>query len=118
MQGHARRLTTDATVDCDGLGRYSQDIEAAVYFCALEAMQNVAKYAAAASTSIRLSETDGCLLFEIHDDGRGFDPEATAFGSGLRGMADRLDALGGSLQVSSRPGHSTTVVGKIRLERP
>jgi signal transduction histidine kinase len=118
LQGHARRLTTDTTVDCDGLGRYSQDVEAAVYFCALEAMQNVAKYAAAASTTIRLSETDGWLLFEIHDDGRGFDPEETAFGSGLRGMADRLDALGGSLEISSQPGHGTTVAGKIRLERP
>jgi signal transduction histidine kinase len=48
-----------------------------VYFCALEAMQNVAKYAEATSTVVRLAETDGYLLFEIEDDGRGFRPGET-----------------------------------------
>jgi signal transduction histidine kinase len=118
LQRQARRLTTETTVECDGVGRYAQEVEAAVYFCALEALQNVAKYADATSTVIRLSATDGHLVFEIDDDGRGFEPAETGYGTGLRGMADRLDALGGSLDVTSEPRRGTVVRGMIRIESP
>jgi signal transduction histidine kinase len=117
LEAQARKLAFDAAVESDGVGRYPQEVEAAVYFCALEAMQNVSKYAEATTTEVRLAETDGHLLFEIQDDGRGFSPDETGYGTGLRGMADRLDAIGGNLEVSSEPGRGTLVRGRIKLAR-
>jgi signal transduction histidine kinase len=93
----------------------SSDLEAAVYFCCLEALQNVAKYAGASSARVRLSARDGVLRFEVADDGAGFDPSTTRFGTGLQGMADRLDAVGGSLDVRSVPGAGTTIIGSVPL---
>ena len=90
-------------------------IESAVYFCALEALKNVAKYADATSAVVRMRERDGRLEFEIADDGRGFDPTATSYGTGLQGMVDRLDAIGGTLEVSSESGRGTMVLGRIAL---
>jgi signal transduction histidine kinase len=115
LEAQARKGAVATTVESDGIGRYQQEVEAAVYFCALEAMQNVAKYAEATSTVVRLAEADGYLLFEIEDDGRGFDPGATGYGTGLQGMADRLDAIGGTLEVGSEPARGTVVRGRIRL---
>jgi two-component system sensor histidine kinase UhpB len=66
-------------------------------------------------STIRLAERDGALVFEIQDDGRGFDPGTTTRGSGLQGMADRLDAIGGTLDVRSEPGRGTLVRGEITL---
>ena len=101
-------------MEVDGIGRYDQQVEATVYFCALEALQNVAKYAEATSAVVRLEEADGWLTFQIRDDGRGFEP-GSARGSGLQGMADRLDAIGGRLEVESRPGAGTLIRGLIPL---
>jgi signal transduction histidine kinase len=117
LEGQARKSTIPVTVDGDGVGRYPQEIEAAVYFCALEALQNVAKYAKADRAVVRLSAPDGQLRFEVEDDGRGFDPSA-ASGSGLTNMRDRLDALGGTLAVRSEPGAGTTVAGSIPVGGP
>ncbi|HEX3327479.1 MAG TPA: GAF domain-containing sensor histidine kinase, partial [Actinomycetota bacterium] len=117
LEAQVRKLASDAAVESDGVGRYPQEVEAAVYFCALEAMQNVSKYAEATTTVVRLAETDGHLLFEIQDDGRGFSPDETGYGTGLRGMADRLDAIGGNLEVSSEPGQGTLVRGQVKLPR-
>jgi signal transduction histidine kinase len=113
LQAQARKGVVPTTVEADGVGRYSQEVEAAVYFCCLEAMQNVAKYAGASTVSVRLFADGGDLRFEVADDGRGFDPSVTRFGTGLQGMADRLDAIGGTLRVESRPGEGTTVTGRI-----
>jgi signal transduction histidine kinase len=113
LGAQARKSTVPVTVEADGVGRYAQDVEAAVYFCALEALQNIAKYANASSATLRLSASNGDLRFEVVDDGAGFDPETTRYGSGLQGMADRLDAVGGSLRVRSAPGEGTTVVGSV-----
>ena len=66
-----------------------------------------------ARAQIRLSEQDGRLSFEVVDDGLGFDPAATAYGTGLQGMADRLDAIGGTLEVRSEHGAGTIVAGRI-----
>jgi signal transduction histidine kinase len=87
-----------------------------VYFCCLEALQNIAKYAGAtkARLSLRVDGTD--LAFSVTDDGSGFDPERTPMGSGLQNMADRLAALGGTLEVHSRPGQGTTVTGRLPVE--
>ena len=115
LEAQARKAAVGTTVASDGVGRYPEEVETAVYFCALEAMQNVAKYAEAKSVVVRLAETGGLLLFEIEDDGRGFDPGATGYGTGLQGMADRLDAIGGSLEVTSEPARGTLVRGRIRL---
>jgi signal transduction histidine kinase len=115
LDAQARKAAVTTTVEGDGIGRYPQDVEAAVYFCALEAMQNVAKYSQANSAVVRLGEADGALTFEIRDDGRGFDPTSTNYGTGMQGMADRLDAIGGHLEIESRPGGGTAVRGRIRL---
>jgi signal transduction histidine kinase len=101
------------TVDPNGIGRYPAETEATAYFCVLEALQNAAKYAEASSAVVRLGRDDGHLMFSVTDDGRGFDPATTRPGSGLQNMADRLEALGGSLQVRSTPGQGTTVSGLI-----
>ena len=102
-------------VSSDGVGRHSPEVEAAVYFCCLEALQNVAKYAAATRAWITLTEDAGALRFEVRDDGAGFDPLVTSFGTGLQGMTDRLDAIGGAVRVDSVPGRGTTVTGTIPL---
>ncbi len=100
-------------VEAEGLGRYSRDVEAAVYFTILEALQNIAKYAAASTVSVTLEEAGGELMFEVADDGRGFDPAAVAAGSGLENMADRLDAIAGRLNLESSPGAGTIVRGTV-----
>jgi signal transduction histidine kinase len=113
LGAQARKSALPVSVQADGVERYPQDVEAAVYFCALEALQNVAKYADASSATLRLTASNGDLRFEVADDGAGFDPATTPRGSGLQGMADRLDAVGGSLRVRSSPGEGTTVVGTV-----
>ena len=84
-----------------------------MYFCCLEALQNVAKYAPASNSCVRLEETAGWLRFSVDDDGRGFDPGSTKRGSGLQNMEDRLAALGGSLTIVSTPGGGTSVKGQV-----
>jgi signal transduction histidine kinase len=113
LEGQARKAALPVDVETEGLGRYPQEVEAAVYFCCLEALQNVAKYADASRATVRLVGNDGVLRFEVRDDGAGFDPSSTSFGSGLQGMADRLDAVRGSLQVRSAPGEGTTITGAV-----
>ncbi len=113
LAAQARKATLPVEVEADSIGRYPQEIEAAVYFCCLEALQNVTKYAKATRTLVRLSAADRRLAFYVSDDGRGFDPERTPLGSGLQNMADRLAALGGSFEVRSRPGEGTTVSGRL-----
>jgi signal transduction histidine kinase len=113
LSSQARKASLPVEVEADSIGRYPQEIEAAVYFCALEALQNVAKYAEARSATIHLVATNGALNFSIHDDGKGFDPDRTAPGSGLANMADRLDVLGGSISINSKPGKGTTVTGHL-----
>jgi signal transduction histidine kinase len=114
LEAQARKSPVPVEIRSDGVGRYPQDVEAAIYFCALEALQNVAKYAAARRVGIRLASSDGHLRLEVEDDGAGFDAE-TATGTGLTNMRDRLEALGGRFEVRSAPGRGTTVVGSVPL---
>jgi signal transduction histidine kinase len=116
LGSQAQRAPVSTTVEGEGIGRFSPEIEAAVYFCALEALQNVAKYANARGASIRLAAPDGHLTFQVQDDGVGFDPDSAGRGTGLQGMADRLEALGGSLEISSVIGDGTTVFGRIPIQ--
>ena len=101
------------TVEVDAIGRYPADVEATVYFSTLEALANVAKYADAAAETVRLRQENGSLRFRVSDDGRGFDPSATTYGTGLQGFEDRLAALGGDLSVRSAAGEGTTVDGRL-----
>jgi signal transduction histidine kinase len=95
------------------LARYPQEAEAAVYFCVLEGLQNVAKYANATRATVLLQERQGELVFTVADDGVGFDTSKTSYGTGLQGMADRLSAQGGSLEVQSATGQGTSVTGRV-----
>jgi signal transduction histidine kinase len=113
LQAQARKVPVPVTVEGASIGRYPQEAEAAVYFCCLEALQNMSKYADASSAWIRLGAEDGQLTFEVSDDGRGFEAATTPLGSGLQNMADRLAALGGSIEVLSNPGSGTKVRGRI-----
>jgi signal transduction histidine kinase len=115
LEAQARKSAVPVRVEPDGVGRYAPEIEATVYFCTLEALQNVAKYAQASTATVRLRAEDGTLRFEITDDGRGFDPASTGYGTGLQGMADRLDAIGGQLEVRSSVGAGTTVSGSLPI---
>jgi signal transduction histidine kinase len=116
LEAQARKSPIPVRLSANGSGRYPTEIEAAVYFCCLEALQNIAKYAEANDATIRLGRSNGDLTFEVTDDGRGFDP-ATVEGSGLTNMRDRVEAVGGALDVSSTPGSGTTIRGRIPVER-
>ena len=102
------------TIESNGAGRYPVEIEAAAFFCCLEALQNASKHAGeGASVTVSLSETDGELRFEVADDGIGFDPASVNGSAGLQNMADRIGALGGELAVDSAPGSGTRVSGSV-----
>jgi signal transduction histidine kinase len=108
------RSPLGATLDCDGIGRYSPEIEAAVYFCCLEALQNAGKHAGPEATArIEVRSGDDVLAFSVIDDGVGFNLGSAAESSGLQNMADRIGALGGSVEIASAPGHGTTVSGRV-----
>jgi signal transduction histidine kinase len=115
LDAQARRSPVPITIRADGLGRYAPEVEAAVYFSCLEALQNVAKYAEASSATVILAQSNGHLTFEVVDDGRGFDPSTQRNGTGLQGIADRLGALHGELTVRSEPGAGTRVRGRIEV---
>jgi signal transduction histidine kinase len=116
----AGRSALAASVDLDGVGRYGNDIEAAVYFCVVEALQNAGKHAGeSASVTIRVIDEGARLRFVVADDGVGFDRATGAGdGHGFVNMADRLGAFGGSLEVSSALGTGTTITGSVPLAPP
>jgi signal transduction histidine kinase len=113
LDGQARKAALPVAVEATDIDRYSPDVEATAYFCVLEALNNIAKYAEATSATVALVQEDGHLAFSVTDDGKGFEPDVGRHGTGLQGMADRLDAVGGSLDVTSRLGAGTTVSGRI-----
>jgi signal transduction histidine kinase len=115
LRAQADKSPVPVVVDADGIGRLGQNIEAAVYFCCLEAMQNIAKYAAASQVRICLAARDDSLSFTVSDDGAGYDPSLTPMGAGQRNMADRLAALDGRLEVRSVPGKGTTITANLPL---
>jgi signal transduction histidine kinase len=88
LQAQARKAVVPVTVEADPVGRYSQEAEAALYFCVLEALQNVAKYAQASGARVTLRQDGPNLTFTVADDGQGFDRSATPMGTGVQGSAD------------------------------
>ncbi|NMH95059.1 histidine kinase, partial [Pseudonocardia bannensis] len=107
-------------VDTDGLGtgrRFPADVEAAVYFCCLESVNNARKHAPGASVGVRLATVDGALHFTVRDDGPGWDQGAAAGspGRGMRNLTARIAAVGGRITVRSAPGAGTTITGTVPL---
>ena len=117
LSAAAGRAALPTGVEADGIGRYPQQVEAAVYFCCLEALQNAAKHAGdGAQAMVRVWEDGGALQFEVRDDGAGFDAgSAAGDGHGFVNMADRVGAIGGSFSVESSPGQGTAIRGRIPL---
>ncbi len=111
LQAQARKATIPVVVRAGTIDRHPQEQEAAVYFCVLEALQNVQKYAGATQATVRLNESDGVLRFEVDDDGCGFEVASVRRGSGLTNVADRLDALDGHLDIDSAVGHGCRLRG-------
>jgi len=118
LRSQARKAALPTTVTAESIGRYPREVESTVYFCTLEALNNVAKYAAASRTDITLAQRDGTLEFAVRDDGRGFDVAARSTGTGLQGIADRLDAIGGTLAIESAPGAGTSIAGSVPVAPP
>ena len=112
--GRAALPTTTEIV----VGRHQQEVEAAVYFCCMEAMQNSGKHAGeGASSTIKVWESDSALHWEVTDDGPGFDLGGGASsGHGFINMRDRMGSFGGTIEVVSSPGAGTTVRGQLPLD--
>ena len=105
--------------------RFPAGVEAAVYFVCSEALANIARHAGATTAALRVWERDGRLYLEVTDDGAGgavigdgIQAGGSAGGSGLRGLADRMAALGGTLAVHSPPGSGTRVMAELPLTYP
>lgn len=113
ITSQTHRLPIPVTVHAPGIGRYPPAVEAAVYFCALEALQNVIKHAHATSAYVSLHDTGAGLSFEVSDDGIGFFRGNQQSGSGLANLTDRVDALDGTLDIVAAPGGGTTIRGEI-----
>jgi len=114
----ATKAALPVRVHAEGVGRYASEVEAAVYFAVLEGLQNVAKYANATTAHVRLTQADNQLTFQVEDDGDGFDQTTTTLGTGLQGITDRLDTVGGTLTITSTPGTGTTITGHIPTPTP
>ena len=143
LDAQARKAPIAVSVEADGVGRYPQEIEAAVYFCALEALRSAAGQAGTAHASVRLSARDGELRFEVAGDdgapgtggggrhgrrlnggapgtdvsgpgaGRRLDVAGGGPGADLQAMADRIDALGGQIRIDPAPGRGTRISGSV-----
>ena len=116
LRAAALRSPLKVTLDVDRVGRVSPEVENAIYFCCLEALQNADKHAAASAVDISIVD-DGRARFAVRDDGVGFDPARVEVGSGLTNMRDRLAAVGGWMNVDTAPGAGTRVLGVIPLRR-
>jgi signal transduction histidine kinase len=115
LRAAGNRNPLPVTVVTGGTSRYTPEIEAAIYFCCLEALQNAAKHAPESRVDVRVWEESGGLLFSVSDDGPGFDPVAARGGHGFVNMADRLGAIGGTVRWESQPGQGARILGSIPL---
>jgi signal transduction histidine kinase len=117
LQGLASQSAVPIRVAASGTSRYAMELESAVYFTCVEAVQNAMKHAAGATAIwVELTETPETLQFEVRDDGPGIQPSARA-GQGLQNMHDRLEALSGRLTITAEPGGGTCVAGSVPVAK-
>jgi two-component system, NarL family, sensor kinase len=116
LRAEARSLPLAVTVREDGFGRYRPEVEAAVYFSCLEAIQNATKHGAGREVVVELDHEGPALAFTVTDDGVGFDPQAARRGAGLTNLRDRIGSLGGEVAVRSGIGTGTVVRGRVPAE--
>jgi signal transduction histidine kinase len=114
LEGLAHRTPLPVELEGTAGERLPDRVESAAYFVVAESLTNVAKYAKATHASVNVTRDDGRVLVEVSDDGIGGADPAT--GSGLRGLLDRVSALGGSFDVDSQPGRGTTIRAAIPCE--
>jgi signal transduction histidine kinase len=100
-------------VTADPLGREPPDVEAALYFCCLEVLQNAAKHARATRILVEVRRGDDAIMLAVSDDGAGFDADAPRTGAGLTNMRDRIESVGGTLAVVSRAGEGTAITARV-----
>jgi signal transduction histidine kinase len=122
LEAAIRVLAADTQVrtrlDLPGIRRHEPELEAAVYFTCMEAVQNAVKHAGLrAIVTIQLRERRGELYFEVRDTGGGFDTHCERSSGGIVNMRDRVGASGGTIEVLSRAGRGTTVMGSVPLRR-
>jgi signal transduction histidine kinase len=115
LLARTRGLPIPVTVQTAGISRYPREVEATVYFCVLEAVQNAIRHSGAGSIWVSVTEGSGAVSFDVGDDGSGFDADAPMDRHGLQHMEDRLDAIGGTMRVESS-SQGTSVVGQIPVE--
>jgi signal transduction histidine kinase len=113
LQSAADRSPLPVTVDLGPLGRHPPAVEAALYFCTVEALQNAAKHSQASKVTLAAGRDDSTLWISVADDGVGFDGRAAAWGSGLLSLDDRLGAIGGRVDVAAARGRGTTVRASV-----
>jgi signal transduction histidine kinase len=114
LRSIADRSSIPVTVRTAGLPRFKEEVELAVYFSCLEALQNIVKHAGpepGATVTVWQDETQ--MRFLVDDSGVGFDSETATAGNGLTNMRDRMDAIGGTLEVISQKGRGTSVQGAV-----
>ena len=113
LRSLAHRMPMVTHVATAGVSRHPIQIESAVYFVCVEALQNAMKHASTATgVWLRLSERSGSLRFEVRDDGPGFTPTGGPH-RGFRNMHDRIEAIGGHLTIEAAPGRGTRVAGSV-----
>jgi len=115
VRGALARSGVAGRVEATDVGRYPPETEATVYFCCVEAIQNAAKHAPAANVELRLWSEDGAVVFEVSDDGPGFEPTVMREGAGMTNMRDRVGAQGGNVSVESRPDAGARVTGAVPI---
>jgi len=115
LAAKARSASLPISLELPEVGRLPKPVEIAVYLCCSEAMQNAAKYADASAITVTLRNQVGVLSFSVVDDGLGFEPSTVRRGIGMRSMTERVESLGGTLDVRSAPGAGTTISGTIPL---
>ena len=109
----SRYTDRPVAVSASGIRRCRPEVESAVYFTCLAAIDNAAKHAGPAEVYVRVWDSAQALHFTVCDTGAGFDPNGTPSGTGLSNMHDRIAAVGGTLAVDSSPSHGTRLHGTV-----
>jgi len=120
LEAHARRCPVPVSIDVGRVSRHDADVEAAVYFCCLEAIQNAVKHSGRGPIEVVLEELNERLGFRVTDSGPGFDPELASSGTGLQHMEDRVAAVGGALEIRASVNGPVVVEGwiPVRISGP